>query len=99
MGKIKVATLQQELWDKAGKSEANPNFIWHRSNGQWVKPADMQTIHLWNALKIAWENRHSKLSYWQKAIANLYLELYSRPSLTEEMKATLKVIAKRTTKR
>jgi hypothetical protein len=40
---------------------------------------DMSTIHVWNALKIAWEKRHSKSKYWGQAIANLYLELYSRP--------------------
>jgi hypothetical protein len=97
----KVATLQQksQTWDKAGTSEADQTFQWKRHNGEWVYLEDMSTIHVWNALKIAWEKRHSKSKYWGQAIANLYLELYSRPSLTNNMKNTLKVIARKTTKR
>lgn len=99
--KKKVATLQHqsEVWNKTGKSEADPTFQWKRYNGQYIKPADMQTIHLWNALKVAWMKRLSKNIYWKQAIANLYLELCSRPSLNDEMKVTLKVIAIRITKR
>jgi hypothetical protein len=90
---------KSEAWDKIGKSGADYKFLWRRHNGEWVSIFDMSTIHLWNALKIAWERRYSKREYWKQAIANLYLELCSRPSLTDEMKATLKVIAKRITKR
>lgn len=102
----KVATLQQKsgAWNKAGKSGADPQFLWRQHNGVSVSLHEMSTPHVWNALKIAWQKRHSMQghgmkNYWKQAIANLYLELASRPNITNGMKATMKVIAKRITKR
>lgn len=96
--KNKVATLQQKLWDKAGKSEADPKFRWKCHDGRMILLKDMVTYHVWNAFIIAWEKRYLKSPYWKQAIANLYLELCSRP-MTNTMKTTLKFIARRITKR
>jgi hypothetical protein len=59
----KVATLQQsksELWDHAGVRESrypvDPNFYWLTQTCDIIHPTAMNTPHLFNALKMIWNN-------------------------------------------
>lgn len=104
----KIATLQSSeevAWNNV-KAKTDPNFYWVSLSAgkRLLHPSEMSTPHVYNALKIAWSKRHSMAghgmkAYWKKAIANLYLELCSRSNLTNNMKTTMKVIAKRITKK
>lgn len=107
---MKVATLQsrEAAWDSIQPLSVDSSFFWIQHNGEKIHPTEMKTTHLFNALKVVWNNSVSEeyqidtarpwlpvwsKTYCRKAIANLFSELMNRIDRTELMNESLKQIA------
>jgi hypothetical protein len=53
-----VATLQskEQAWDKARPYPVDPNFRWVCMDTRVMRPCEMQTSHLFNSIKMIWNN-------------------------------------------
>lgn len=48
---------KEKLWKQANKKyKIDPDFYWITQTGDVMRPADMSTPHLFNALKMIWNN-------------------------------------------
>ena len=96
-------------WRAEERYPVNPNFRWVTQDGTIMRPRDMHTSHLYNALRMIWNhsvprafavlpfNHQYKINIPRPerrlAIANLFSELMNRNDLTEGMKNGLRKMA------
>jgi hypothetical protein len=54
-----VATLQskEQAWDRARPFLVDPNFRWVCMDTRVMRPCEMQTSHLFNSVKMIWNNK------------------------------------------
>lgn len=113
---MKLATLQskEDVWKHAGVREDRypvaSNFRWITQDGTIMRVQDMHTSHLYNALRMLWNNTVPRayvvppFNHQYKiniprpdrkaAVANLFNELMNRNNLTPGMKADLEQMAR-----
>lgn len=54
----KVATLQKEqAWDRARQYPVDSNFRWVCMDTRIMRPCEMKTSHLFNAVKMIWNHK------------------------------------------